>query len=389
MRIVIVGAGIAGLTLALALRRVGLTCEIVEQTARLQPVGAGIQLAPNATRLLHRLGLEPHLVEVAIEPAAFEMRRWEDHRLIARTPLGQRCREAFGAPYHTVHRADLHRILMAMLPDGFVQLGKPCVRLLEQADGVRLEFADGSHTTVDVVVGADGIHSVVRAALIADTPRFSGQAIYRGLVPAQKVPFLCDNPAVTLWLGPGQHCVCYPVSSGQGFSMAASFPTDEEGVESWSAVGQVADVAAAYAGWCTEVQQLIGALDSVKRWVLYDRDPLVRWSTERITLVGDAAHSMLPFYAQGANQAIEDVVALAALLSHHAPATALRRYEELRKQRIEEVHRISGANSAVLHFPDGVEQQQRDAAMGAEDVLKRRGWLYGYDAELAATAMSG
>jgi salicylate hydroxylase len=289
MRIVIVVAGIAGLTLALALRRVGLTCEIVEQTARLQPVGAGIQLAPNATRLLHRLGLEPHLVEVAIEPAAFEMRRWEDHRLIARTPLGQRCREAFGAPYHTVHRADLHRILMAMLPDGFVQLGKPCVRLLEQADGVRLEFADGSHTTVDVVVGADGIHSVVRAALIADTPRFSGQAIYRGLVPAQKVPFLCDNPAVTLWLGPGQHCVCYPVSSGQGFSMAASFPTDEEGVESWSAVGQVADVAAAYAGWCTEVQQLIGALDSVKRWVLYDRDPLVRWSTERITLVGDAA----------------------------------------------------------------------------------------------------
>jgi salicylate hydroxylase len=389
VRIVIVGAGIAGLTLALALRRAGMACELVEQAPQLREIGAGVQIAPNATRILHRLGLAPHLERVGVEPVASELRRWEDNRVIGRATLGARCREAFGAPYYAVHRGDLHGGLRALVPDSDIHLGKRCVRVIEQADGVRLEFADGSSTTADVVVGADGIHSVVREALVADTPRFSGQTIYRGLVPAQRVSSLFSEPRVILWLGPGQHCVCYPIAGGQWINVVATVPAGEGGNESWSATGRAADVVAAYAGWCTEVRHLLGALDSVNVWMLHDRDPLVRWSSERITLVGDAAHSMLPFFAQGANQAIEDAMALATLLRQGAPAAALRRYEELRKERIGQVHRISAENATVLHFPDGAEQQRRDAAMGAEDGIEKRGWLYGYDAELAAAAAAG
>lgn len=384
MRVVIVGAGIGGLTLALALRRAGVSCEVLEQAPLLREVGAGLQVAPNATRLLHRLGMESQLAQFAVEPVAQEMRRWEDNQVIGRTTLGARCRQVFGAPYYTVHRADLHSGLRALLPDSDIKLGKQCVRILEQPDGVRLQLADGSTLTADVVVGADGIHSVIREALVADAPRFSGQAVYRGLVPAERVPFLRDEPKAILWLGPGQHCVCYPIAGGRWINVVATIPAQEDGAESWSAPGRVADVAAAYSGWCEEVRRLVGALDSVNRWLLYDRNPVVRWSTDRVTLVGDAAHSMLPFFAQGANQAIEDAMALAALLSKAAPAEALRRYEAVRKQRIEEVHRISADNATVLHFPDGAEQRRRDAAMGAADSVEQRGWLYGYDAELTA-----
>jgi salicylate hydroxylase len=392
IRIAVVGAGIAGLTVALALARNGLRCHVFEQARLLGEVGAGVQVAPNAARLLHRLGLADRLRRVAVRAQAIEMRRWDDNSVLCKTPLAGECEQRFGAPYYTVHRADLHRCLLEQLPEGGMHLGLHCTDVQEHPDGVHLQFADGSSTTADLVVGADGIHSRVRELLIRDRPRYSGQSIYRALIPAERASFVAAEPKVVLWLGPGQHCVRYPVSGGHRISLAATVPDPHWGAESWSARGRVADLAEAYAGWNAEVRALTSAPDTVSRWALYDRDCLPQWATERITVVGDAAHPMLPFLAQGANQAIEDAAALAACLrdaGRPGIAAALARYEQIREPRTSEVHRISRANTVALHLPDGAEQRRRDDVLAAHAGLAGQDWIYGYDAEAAVTTTAG
>jgi 2-polyprenyl-6-methoxyphenol hydroxylase-like FAD-dependent oxidoreductase len=386
IRIAVVGAGIGGLTVAAALARNGLRCHVFEQTRLLGEVGAGVQLAPNATRLLHRLGLEDRLRDVAVRPCAIEMRRWEDNSVLRRTPMGEQCEQYFGAPYYTVHRADLHHCLLERLSEGILHLGLRCTGVQEPPDDVQLQFADGSSTTADLVVGADGIHSRVRDLLVRDEPQYSGQSIYRALVPAERVPFLLKEPKVVLWLGPGKHCVSYPVSAGDRISLAATVPDPHWGTESWSVQGRTEDLAGAYADWNSEVRALTSAPDTVSRWALHDRDSPSRWSTDRITLIGDAAHPMLPFLAQGANQAIEDAVALAACLRDASPdgvAAALARWEAARRSRISTVHRISRANTTVMHLPDGDAQRRRDHALAVHATLADQDWIYGYDAEAA------
>lgn len=388
MRVAIVGAGIAGQTVAAGLLRAGIRCQVFEQARQLREAGAGVQIAPNAAKVLHRLGLADHLRAVAVRPAAIEMRRWDTNRAFRRTPLDA-CEALFGAPYYVVHRADLQRSLLQLLPEGTVRLGHRCIGVVEADDGVELRFEDGSSTTADVVVGADGVHSAVRDALVADEPRFSGQTISRGLVPAERVPFLLDEPKVVLWLGPEQHCVCYPVAGGKLVSFGATTPARGWRTESWSAEGSVEELVAAYSGWNDEVLRVLGAADSVGRWALHDRDNVDRWSTARITIVGDAAHPMLPFFAQGANQAIEDAIVLALCLkraSSDGIAASLRRYEELRKPRTARIHQISRDNARALHLPDGPEQSRRDSAMNGSAGLGSQEWLYGYDAELAAAS---
>lgn len=391
IRIAVVGAGIAGLTIAAALVRSGLRCDVFEQTRLLGEVGAGVQLAPNAARLLHRLGMGERFREVAVRPRAIEMRRWEDNSVLRRTPLDPECEQLFGAPYYTVLRTDLHRGLLERLPEGIVHLGLHCTEVVERAGDVALQFADGSSTTADVVIGADGIHSRVRERLVRDEPRYSGQSIYRALVATDRLAFLCKEPKVVLWLGPGRHCVCYPVAGGQQISLAATVPDPRWGAESWSAQGRTRDLAEAYLGWHPEVRAVASAPETIGRWALHDREPLHRWSTDRITLVGDAAHPMLPFLAQGANQAIEDAVALSVCLRDARRgeasqiAAALARYEQAREPRTSEVHRMSRANTTALHLPDGAEQHRRDDALAAQ-VLADQEWIYGYDAEAAVTA---
>ncbi len=384
LRIAVVGAGIGGLTLAAALGRAGLRCEVFEQAPRLAEVGAGIQIAPNATRLLHRLGLADHLRKHAVAPQAIQMSRWNDGATIMRTPLGAECEQLYGAPYYTVHRADLHTGLLELLPPGVVRLGERCVRIDERADEVELVLDSGRRHTADVVVGADGIHSVVRDQLVADQPRFSGQTIYRGLVPAERVPFLLTEPAVRLWLGPDQHCVAYPVSRATMVSFGATTPAQDWRTESWSASGRVEDLQLAYGGWHPDVLRLIAAADEVSRWALHDRDTITTWSTDRVTLLGDAAHPMLPFLAQGANQAAEDAVVLAACLrdaGRDGVGAALRRYESLRKPRTEEIHQRSRANKQALHLDDGEQQRRRDEELAGAASLRSQEWLYGHDAE--------
>ncbi|MFM9557869.1 MULTISPECIES: FAD-dependent monooxygenase [Streptomyces] len=388
-RIAIVGAGIAGLTVALALGRAGIRSEVFEQTKNLREVGAGVQIAPNATRLLHRLGLERRLSTVAVRPSAVEMRRWDDGRLLGRTELGDACEDLYGAPYHTVHRADLHQALLYGIDDNNLHIGRRCVGVEELPDAVLLRFEDGSVHEADVVIGADGIHSVVRDALAMDEPRFSGQSIYRGLVPGRHLPFLVEDPKVRLWLGPDQHCVCYPVSAGEWISVGATAPAGDWSVESWTAEGRVEDLVETYQGWDEEVLTVLKALDRVGRWALHDRDPLRHWSTGRIAVVGDAAHPMLPFQAQGANQSIEDAVVLAGCLrkaTRDGIPQALKRYEQVRRPRTDRLQQMSRVNARTFHLSDGQGQRERDQALAGAQNLREQEWLYGYDAESALLA---
>lgn len=382
--IAVIGAGIGGLTLAGALTATGTPYVIHEQTRELAEVGAGVQLSPNAIRPLLRLGLGPALEEHAVRIEAMEVRGWNG-RPIARTPLGGECERMFSAPYLTIHRAHLHEALLSLVDRDRLGLGRR-LRTLEERPGdagVRLTFEDGTVSAADVVVGADGIHSTVREVLRRDEAVFSGLGIYRGLVPVDALPPAARERLVRLWLGPGGHFVCYPVASGRLLSYAATVPLDgPPPPESWSRAGDPEQLRAAFGDWTGLVADIVATVEATHQWALHDRAPLKAWSTERVTLVGDAAHPMLPFMAQGANQAIEDAMDLAACLTG-APrgdvAHRLSRYESLRMPRTAEIQRGSRGNAGVLHLPDGPAQRRRDAQMAVHAALRDRAPLYAHE----------
>ena len=389
MRAIVVGAGIGGLTAALALRAAGLDVTVYEQADTLREVGAGIQLAPNATRLLHRLGLADALRRVGVKPEAIEHKRWKDGRLLLRQPLGETCERTFGAPYYHLYRPDLLAVLAEALPAGVVQLGHRCTAITQDADGVMLTFESGVVTRAPVVIGADGIHSTVRALLLGpESPRFSGSIAYRGLVPAERLAHLALPRDSNGWLGPDRHFVHYYVGArARLMNFVAIVPARDWRVESWSATGEVGDALAEFDGWHPTVRTIIAAADRTHRWALYDREPLDTWSVGRVTLLGDAAHAMLPFMAQGACQAVEDAVVLArsiASAGEDAVSAAVRAYETIRKPRVWDVQRASWRNATIYHVPDGEAQRERDAAWAASAArgpYSERGWLFAHDAQ--------
>jgi salicylate hydroxylase len=389
MQAIVVGAGIGGLTAALALRAAGLDVAVYEQADGLREVGAGIQLAPNATRLLHRLGLAAPLARVGVKPEAIEHKRWQDGRILLRQPLGETCERTFGAPYYHLYRPDLLAVLAEALPAGVVRLGHRCVAVAQDAGGVTLAFDNGVDARAPVVIGADGIHSTVRALLLGpESPRFSGSIAYRGLVPAERLQRLGLPRYSNGWLGPERHFVHYYVGAGgRLMNFVAIVPARDWRVESWSATGEVADALVEFDGWHPTVRTIIGAADRTHRWALYDREPLETWSVGRVTLLGDAAHAMLPFMAQGACQAVEDAAVLARCLGGVRPEAvpaALGQYEAIRKPRVWEVQRASWRNATTYHLPDGESQRERDAAWAASAArgpYSERGWLFAYDAE--------
>lgn len=276
-RVVVVGAGIGGLTLALALSRAGQPATVYEQAVSLSEVGAGVQLAPNATRRLGLLGLGPALDRWAVRMEAMEFRR-QDGVLVSRTPLGQECERRYGGGYYGMHRAHLQSALLAAAAPLVLQLGCPLVGLSQTADQVRLRFADrrprpeptgpGPEQVVpaDAVAGADGIHSVVRTALVVDAPAPAGLGIFRGLVPSNRLPSNACDPMVRLWMGPGRHFVCYPVAGGDLVSFAATTPLAGQPRESWTEPGCPTELVAAFAGWPDLVRQVTGVATQVSRW---------------------------------------------------------------------------------------------------------------------------
>ncbi|MEU3980631.1 FAD-dependent monooxygenase [Streptomyces sp. NPDC026672] len=336
VRTAIVGAGIGGLAAALALSRRDLAVELYEQAPEPGEVGAGMHLGSNGSRLLHRLGLVGELERVAVRPVALEVRDWHDGRVRVRQPIGASWADSFGAPYYTVHRADLHRMLLDRLPPGTVRAGHRLTGFTAGNDVVRLDFAGHAATEADVLVGADGVHSVVRATLHGGpgTPVLTDTVAMRGVLPHEAVPGL-PNDTLLVWSGPTARLLCAPVRAGRQIAYVAILPATRRDRESWSAVGDPADLRAAFADWCPDVRSLAAAVDGTHRWTLHDREPLASWGTGRVTLLGDAAHPMLPHHGQGANQAVEDGVALAHCLAGAGgpgrAVPALRHYERLRR----------------------------------------------------------
>jgi salicylate hydroxylase len=387
VRIALIGAGIGGLAAALTLRRAGLDVQVFEQAAELREVGAGIQISPNASRILHRLGLEEPMRRVGVRPRAIVIRRWDDGRELARQPLADACERNFGAPYYNFHRADLLDLLSDAIADGVLQLDHRCVGLTEHADRVEVQFHNGATADADVVVGADGIHSTVRKAIMGpESPRFSGHVAYRGLIPSDRVAHLGLEVAANVWWGPEHHFVHYYVGAGARYHNWVAVTPGEWRVESWTAKGKVADALKEFEGWHPQIRALIGAVETTNRWALYDRDPLPRWTVGRVTLIGDAAHPMLPYMAQGAVQSIEDAAVLAKCLEGadaRDVSAALSRYEQTRKPRASRCQEGSRHNATMFHLADGEEQQKRDAnlASAATAPLPQNAWLYGHDVE--------
>ena len=390
MRIAIVGSGLGGLAAALFLERTGLHATVYEQAPELREDGAGIVVSPNMVRPLSKLGLADKLPGFAVRlEAAWEFRRWKDGRVLFVQPMGEECERPYGAHCYVAHRADLLALFQRTLPKQALRLDHRCVEVNQDEREVELTFVSRAgrmtKVTADVVIGADGIHSVIRPSVAPKIDaRFSGLCAFRCLVPAESAPEIALRPVQTLWLGPRRHFVHYPISAGRLVNVVAIAPAGAWRTESWTADGDISELLAEFEGWDDRIRQLIISASSTKRWALYDRDPLERWTVGRIGLLGDAAHAMLPFFAQGAAQAIEDAFVLAACLrsaDRSSVHQALQRYEEARRPRTSRIQVMSRGREMRNHLPDGPEQQQRDAEFANGDPLRQSAWLYGYDLE--------
>ena len=384
LRIGIIGAGIGGLSAALALRQAGFEVDVYEQAPELTEVGGGINMAPNAVRVLHRLGLGPALDRVGVRPRETHQRRWQDGRTLQRAPLNPLCEQLYGAPHMTIHRRDLVAVIASGLASERVHLGHRLAGFADRGDTVEAWFDNGARISVDVLVGADGIHSTVRARLFGDeAPAFAGCVAYRGLVPVERIADLGLDHGNQSWVGPGAHLVHYFVSRGGLLNFVGWTEHDTWNREDWTDRATIDRALAAFAGWHEQVRRIVAAAETCFIWALFDRDPLPRWSAGRTTLLGDACHPMYPFMGQGAAQAIEDGATLAACLAAggSAVAASLQRYERLRIPRVSTLQAMSRANKQRFHMPDGPAQQARDAEWSragdrAPDTLR---WLYGHD----------
>jgi salicylate hydroxylase len=382
LSVAVIGGGLGGTCAALSLLQRGADVHVYEQTPKLAEVGAGIQISPNASRILFALGLERELDRIGVRPLAVEYRRWADGRLLGRYAMGASVESAFGYPYFHLHRAELLDMLLRALPSDRLHLRRRFSSIDQQGRRPIIRFEDGSTAEADLVVGADGIHSAVRTELFGpEAPSFSGAVAYRGLVPAEKVEHLNLEVISTTWFGPGRHLVAYYVAGRRYLNVVACVRQESWLSESWTETCSPEEVREAYIGWNDTVRALVDSIEQTFKWGLFHRHPLARWSKGQATLLGDSCHAMLPYMAQGAAQSIEDGAALAASLAEAGdiPA-ALKLYERLRRERTAHVQRMSLANAALFQRPDGPEQERRDAVWAAATRPPLGDWLYEHDA---------
>ncbi len=387
LRITILGGGIGGLTAAAFLRRAGFEATVYEQAPVLTEVGAGLVIAPNAARLLRRLDILDAFRERAVQmDVGWEFRRWTDGTILSAEDLAANCERLYGEETYVVHRADLLNVIKSTVPESWVHLDHQAKEVDLSGHHPVIRFANGATVETDILIGADGIHSVVRGAVTQPTPAtFSGMCAFRALVPIDRAPEFARRRSHTLWLGPDHHLVHYPISAGEYVNLVAVAPAGEYSVESWTAKATVEQFLAEFEGWDSRLTDLISAADHVARWALFDRAPLDHWGRGAVTLLGDAAHPMFPFFAQGAAQSMEDGAVLANCLaaSLDDPVAALRRYEALRVPRTTKLQTLSRGRAIINHLPDGPEQEERDRALAAADPLIANGWIYDYDPTLA------
>ena len=391
MRIVIIGAGIGGLTAALALIKQGFDVEVLEQAKQLGEVGAGLQISPNGNRVLAWLGLEEAVARIASEPAGKKVRLWNTGQTWNLFDLGATSRERYGFPYLTVHRADLHRVLVNRLQSlrpSAIKMGVRIDHIEQHGDQVVIRSAGKDLAVADVVIGADGVHSQVRQSLIgSDEPKFSGIIAWRGIVQASDLPAHIRQPYGYNWVGPGAHVIQYPLRGGELVNFVGAVEQQGWEVESWSTVGSVQACLADFKGWHEDVHTLIGSLQTPYKWALMVRDTLTRWAFGRVALLGDACHPTLPFLAQGAVMALEDGLVLARCLAQwrDQPEVGLQRYEAARIERTSRIVNGSAANAKRFHNPllghaEGAAQYV-DEQWSEQSVKDRYEWLFEYQAD--------
>jgi len=366
--IAIVGGGIGGLAAAVLLSQNGHRVRVYEQATRFARVGAGIQMTPNAMKVLRRIGVETALRKIAFQSPLGISREWDSGVVTNELKIGAEIEARYGAPYLFMHRADLHAAIYAAVPAGIVTLGRKLAALDVSAQHTSLLFEDGGRVTADVVIGADGVHSLIRETMLGpEQPRFTGRVAYRTTFPAALMGDTRITPVRTKWWGPDRHMVVYYVTAKQDeVYFVTSQPEDAGWVtpESWSAKGDLNVLREAYAGFHPEVQAVLRACPDVHKWALLERDPLPRWTEGPVALLGDACHPMTPYMAQGAASALEDAAVLSRCLDRierDAVAAALRRYEATRKPRASEIQGSSRKNTWMRNSTDPT-------------------WVYGYDA---------
>ncbi len=386
--VIVAGAGIAGLTAALALVRAGLRTTVLEQAAKLEETGAGIQLSPNATRVLIALGLRERLAPMVMTPQAIRVMAGASGREIVRIPLGAEAERRYGAPYWTIHRGDLQVALAAAAQsaqDIELKLGARVEDFAIHANGVTAQARSGGRVLDErglALIGADGVWSTLSARIQGRRPpRFRHRTAWRTLVPANAVPEEFCAPLVHLWLGPDAHLVHYPVKGGRLINIVG-IVRDEWKEIGWSAAGSRAEILRHFArfAWAEKVRALIATPEQWLKWALYDRTEPFSGGRGPVTLIGDAAHPMLPFLAQGGGMAIEDAAVVADMLGNSLddPADALRAYEGARWHRTALAQLKSRRQGRIygLSGPEALLRNLAMRAMGGEKLLSRYDWLY-------------
>jgi salicylate hydroxylase/6-hydroxynicotinate 3-monooxygenase len=365
LSIAIVGAGMGGLTATATLGRLGVRVDVFEQATRFARVGAGIQMLPNSMKVLQGIGVDQKLRSFAFAPKSHLNRVWDSGEDMIELPMPE---SRYGAPYLCMHRGDLHEALLSAVDPATIHLNKRLVGLEQTSGGVTLSFEDGSSHQADAVIGADGLHSLVRELLLGpENPRFSGRVAYRAVFPTEGVPPSAISASRTKWWGPDRHIVIYCTTASRSeiyFVTSLPEPADWLTPESWSAKGDIEDVRVAFAGFHQEVRDVLAACRDCHKWAIMERDPLPTWSDGRVVLLGDACHPMTPDMAQGAATSMEDAAVLARCIKATGDfESAFKLYEAHRKPRTSRIQAISSANTWM-----------RTPTTSDPD------WLYGYDA---------
>lgn len=381
MRVLIVGAGIAGLAAACHLTQAGHEVEIFERSAELTEIGAGLQVSANAVHALSAIGLGEALRAIGHTPGNWRMRLHRTGETVATIALGDGHEARHGAPYLSVHRADLQRALLRRtqeLAPGALRLGAEALRYEEDAAGVTLHLA-GGEARGDLLIGADGVRSAIRAQIVGpEQPVYTGSAAWRGLVPAAKAPEVCAE-GIESYMGPGRHAVLYRIGAdGRWLNFVAPVDQAEPSEESWTLRRPWADMKRDFEGWHPHVQAAMDAMDpdACFLWSLYIRKPLTSWRTRRAVLIGDAAHPTLPFIAQGAAMAIEDAAIIARALEDDLDA-GLDRFEAARIPRATRIVEAAGRIAETFHMRG--RDVRADLQTGGSAVAARDEWLYNYN----------
>jgi salicylate hydroxylase len=391
-KIAIIGAGVGGLTLWLALRQRGLAADLYEQASELAEIGAAVALSANATRELDRLGVLDPIVVASTEPTELVYRDGRTGGRIAAHAirLGSSYRARFGAPFCGIHRVELQRALSAGVDRERLHLGRRLVDLFEDGDRVTLSFADGGTVEADGVIAADGVRSVVRRFVAGDDGLLYSQTSgFRGIIPVEKLPSLPDPQAIQFWMGPSAHLLHYAIGADGGH---VNFLAVVEGPRGWAhpekglVASNDAEALALFQGWHPAVTEMIAAVRHELRWGLFLARPLRRWRRGRVVLLGDAAHAMLPHHGQGANTTIEDAVTVAELIAADPRDldAAFAAYEALRRPRTRAIQRASWMGNRGLHLPEGLEAARRDALIAR--FPEKFGWIHAFDALKTARA---